>query len=195
MKKGFTLVELLVSVAVLSILGVIFLVVFSNSLRGGNKAQIVLAIKQNGQSVLETMDKTIRSSDDVVCVGSDKKIIVIAKDGDYTRYRFDPSPSPSPANGQILQDNPTMDPDDTQSGFINRICSPSTIMGTDSIVLTDTNTKTGISVISGEFRKDSKAGYNDVITIKFDIVQGVEVTPGTSSVIDPIRFETSIQLR
>lgn len=187
MKKGFTLVELLVSVAVLSILGVIFLVVFSNSLRGGNKAQIVLAIKQNGQSVLETMDKTIRGSDDVVCVDLSGTTIVIGKDGVYTRYQFiDPTPTD---NGKIQQDNP--DPEISEISCETSLIEP--------IALTDTNTETGVSVFvrvrESFFTRNKSSGFKDVITIKFDIAQGVGVTPGTSSVIDPIHFETSIQLR
>ena len=179
--------ELLVSVAVLSILGVIFLVVFSNSLKGGNKAQIVLAIKQNGQSVLENMDKTIRGADNIICVTNDT--LVIEKNGEYTRYYF--VAESSSANGQIQQDNPNPEIMEISSDPPT-ICVPPLI---DPVALTDTNTKTGVSVTSGSFTKDKPAGFKDVITIKFDIAQGVEVTPGTSSVIDPIHFETSIQLR
>ena len=82
-KKGFTLVEILVVIAILSVLGVLILTIFTRTLRGSNKSQIIGKIKQNGQSVLEQMDKTVRNSDKVVCVISSN--LVVVKNGIYTR--------------------------------------------------------------------------------------------------------------
>ena len=46
--KGFTLIEMIVVVAVLIIMGAILSQIFSNTLRGSNKAQVLSSIKQNG---------------------------------------------------------------------------------------------------------------------------------------------------
>lgn len=199
-QRGFTLVEILVSISILAIIGVLILNVFSGALRGGNKAQIVLAIKQNGQSILESMDKNIRGADGVVCINSQSgnKILVIVKNGIYTRYKFvDPAPA---INGQIQQDNPAKAANGSEGNvndFINRVCNSGDLLGLQSPIatLTDTNTKSGVSIQNGSFTRNEQAGFKDVITVKFDIAQGVGVAEGTSSVIDPVHFETTIQLR
>lgn len=198
---GFTLIEILVSIAVLSVIGILFLTVFSNSLRGGNKAQIMLAIKQNGQSVLENMDKTIRGADNVICVDSnDHKTIVIIKDGDYTRYRFiEPTAS---ANGMILQDKPTKGLE-ADTDFINNVCTLTDPMN-NAVILTDTNKDTGVSVMPAKnangidlhyFDRSQLPGSKDTVTVQFKVGQGVGVTAGTSSYVDPVTFKTTVQLR
>src|SRR5258708_9441813 len=148
MKKGFTLVELLVVIAILSILGVMILTIFTRSLRGNNKSQVIATIKQNGQSVLENIDKTIRNSDNVVCISIDLNTLVIVKDGTYTRYRFVPS-SPS-INGLIQQDTPIKQLDrltskeETDPVFVNRVCATADPM-IQPVVLTDTSLQSGVS--------------------------------------------------
>lgn len=185
--QGFTLVELLVTVTILGIIGLLFFSTFSSSLRGGNKAQIVLAIKQNGQSLLENLDKTIRGSDNVICVNV--STVVIIKDGIYTRYRFIDSTSSS--NGQIQQDNP--DPVGLTAELLDRMCTDS--MSQTPLILTDTNTTTGVSVQNGSFEREKLSGFKDVIIIQFDVGKGVGVVGGTSTIIDPVHFKTTIQLR
>lgn len=196
MKKGFTLMEILISIAVLSVIGVLIMVIFSRSLRGGNKVQIILAIKQNGQAILESIDKAVRSSDQVVCVNSTKNTLVIVKNGTYTRYRF--VVPVSAANGQILQDNPVPVAGIEQNNitlFINRVCGTTDPMMPDAVIITDTNKTTGVSVLNGSFSRDRLAGFKDVITIKFDVTQGIGVLSSQSVSIDPVHFETTIQLR
>lgn len=196
--QGFTLVELLVTVTVLGIIGLLFFSIFSNSLRGGNKAQIVLAIKQNGQSLLENMDKTIRGSDNVICVND--STLVIIKDGVYTRYRFI-APASS-TNGLIQQDNPAQPAERDIKLFVDNVCTDP--MDPNSNILTDTKLDTGVSV---DFAVDSlgnnlpfiernkESGFKDVITIQFALKQGVGVASSTTAVIDPVNFKTTIQLR
>ncbi len=194
-EKGFTLVEVLVSIAILSVIGVLIITIFSRALRGDNKAQITLAIKQNGQAILENLDKTIRSADQVVCVSSSNyKTIVLLKDGIYSRYRF--VDQTSSANGLIRQDNPTRiaGTEDDVNIFINRICNAADPMP-QAVILTDTNQVTGVSIQNGAFIRNKKAGYKDMITVKFDITQGTGVVGGASSGIDPVRFATTIELR
>src|SRR5687767_3480485 len=84
--RGFTLVELLVVIGVLSIFGVLILNIFTRTLRGSNKSQILSVMKQNGQLSLEIIDKTVRGSDRVICTTSNT--LVVVKNGSYTRFRF-----------------------------------------------------------------------------------------------------------
>lgn len=217
MKKGFTLVEILVVIAIVSVLGVLILTIFTRTLRGSNKSQIIGKIKQNGQSVLETMDKTVRDSDDVVCpvitspatvVTSDSLMVI--KNGIYTRYRFI---LPGTVNGLIQQDNPVKqnvsgtNREETDSEFRDRVCfSADTLVS--PITLTDTKSDTGVSVncvaaANGEpdcnnnpiFKRDRSAGFMDQVTIKFDLRPGVQASQAVAGQIEAVSFQTTIQLR
>lgn len=199
---GFTLVELLVVVAVLSIAGILVLTIFTRSLRGSNKSQIISNIKQNGQSVLENMDKTIRNADNVVCASSNN--LVVVNRGTYTRYRFiNPSPlSNPPVNGFIQKDNPEKQNvadsnpprQETDPEFVNRVCDSNNPM-LQATALTDINTKTGVSVENGLFTRGRQAGSKDSVTIKFNLLPGVSAPAAIVGQIEPVSFQTTVQLR
>lgn len=212
-QKGLTLVELLVVMAVLSIAGIFIFNILTSTLRGNNKTQIIGVIKQNGQAVLETMDKTIRNADKLVCVSKDKKSIVVVRNGIYTRYRFiDPFPELSPENnGLIKQDNPNKETTEadlltgkeyTDPAFANKVCANSDPMSPVT-VLTDTNPQTGVSIecidpgcdTNPIFKEDKSAGFKDQVTIKFVAKPGVKASEAVRGQIDPVTFQTTINLR
>lgn len=228
MKKGnltgFTLIEVLVVISLLSVVGVLILTIFTRTLRGSNKAQIIETIKQNGQSVLEQLDKTIRNSDNVVCptiippdTSAPSSNLVVVKNGTYIRYRFvAPSPPPNPTtNGFIQQDNPDKQDvagsnplrKETDSEFVNRVCGANDTMP-NSVTLTDTNPQTGVSVdciapdritpncsTNPIFSRNKSAGFRDQLTIKFDLWSGKGAPQSVTGLIDPVSFQTTIQLR
>lgn len=193
-RSGFTLVEMLVVIAVLSIFGLLILTIFTRSLRGGNKAQIIGIIKQNGQAVLEQMDKTIRNSDNVVCPSNDtpSTTLIVVQKGVYTRYRF--------TNDWIQLDNPSKTTDidtgqeETDTKFKNRVCTVNNQM-LQPTILTDTNLQTGVSVENGSFIRDKSAGFRDQVTIKFDLKPGVKAPEVIRGQIDAVNFQTTVQLR
>lgn len=224
MKRGFTLIEMLVVIGVLSIFGTLILSIFSKTLQGGNKSKIEGIIKQNGQSVLEQMDKTVRNADNVVCPTasssqsactsagcswiasslscqcSSSNLVVVNK-GTYTRFRFiAPSPSPNPtSNGLIEQDNPIKQPDlagkeETDSAFVTRVCDLSNPM-VNPTILTDTNTQTGVSSENYSFLRDKSAGVRDQVTIKFDLKPAVLAPAAIRGQINTVTFQTTIGLR
>lgn len=204
--NGFTLVEILVTMAIVSIVGLILVTIFTNTLRGSTKSQILAVIKQNGQSVLENMDKTIRNSDNVVCKGTPtNNTIVVVKNGVYTRYRIVLSTDGvvtaplscvgSGKNGCIVVDNPTPSASETTPPpFINRVCGSSDPMSSAQI-LTDTNTQTGIKVESGSFNLSPLPGYKNAATIVFSLKAGVGARQSIAGQIDPVEFKTTIGLR
>lgn len=198
---GFTLVEIVVVMGVLAVLGTIITIIFSRSLRGSNKAQILSAIKQNGQSVLEILDKNIRGADNVVCPppSSSSTTLVYETQGSYTRYRFIAPTTTSPLkNGKIIQDNPTPTEEESQqdpSVFLGRICNINDIIEENQITeITDTNPLSGVSV-AGHFERDSKEGFMDIVTVDFTVSPGVSASPGLGGDIDPVPFVTTITLR
>lgn len=198
-KKGFTLVEILVVISILSIAGVIILTIFTRILKGNNKAQILAAIKQNGQAVLENMDKTIRGADNVVCISLGKETIVVVQGGVYTRYKFVTPRLPDIANGLIQQDNPVQPETGNNSDinlFKDNVCTDP--MGTDAPVintLTDTDLQSGVSAENGSFNKNPQAGFKDTVTIKFQLTHALNAPAAVAGQIDPVNFETTIQLR
>lgn len=214
MKNGFTLIEMLVVLAILSIFGTLIVTIFSRTLKGGNKSQIISSIKQNGQAVLETMDKTIRNADNVVCLSNDNRTIIVVKNGTYTRYRIglktDISATPDNyplscqqdeqlnANGCIIQDNPGKQiisgAEETDPAFVSRVCLPQDTMA-KATVLSNTQLQTGVMVVSGSFLPDKSSGYKDQITIRFALNAGVNASAAAIGQIDDVNFQTTIQLR
>lgn len=197
MNKGFTLVEILVVIAITAIVGTILVAIFANTLRGSNKAQILSNIKQNGQAVLENMDKTVRGADNVVCTSADGTTLTVVRNGLYTRYKF--FPSSADANGYIQQDNPVLPETGTSSVCTDPIGTDAPAVNT----LTDTGTRTGVSVdcvLSGcaarpVFSRNSSEGYKDQIIIQFNLKPGTGVPQAISDQIDPVTFKTTIGLR
>lgn len=210
MKNGFTLVEILVAMAIVAIMGTILVVIFTNTLRGSNKAGILANIKQNGQAVLENMDKTIRGADNVVCVSDPANTVAVVKNGIYTRYRIALSSDGigtvplscigTGKNGCIVYDNPAKqidsdtDQPETDRAFIDRICSVSDPMS-EAAVLTDTNPASGVSVGGGKFAKNPQSGFKDSVTVVFTLSPGVSASSVVASQIDPVTFQTTLELR
>lgn len=206
MSKGFTLAEILVVIAIVAIIGTILVLIFTNTLRGSNKSQILSAMKQNGQAVLDGMDRIIRSADNVVCptVGSSNTAVIV-KNGIYSRYRITLAgdtggSAPSDCigmgkNGCIVLDNPTPLPSETTPQlFLNRICNLTDPMFTAQI-LTDTNPLTGVSIESGSLSVSKPPGFKAIVTVSFVLKPGVSVPQVITSQIDPVTYQTTIELR
>lgn len=202
---GFTLVEILVVIAIFAIVGTILVTVFANTLRGSNKSQILANIKQNGQAVLDTMDRTIREADNIVCVTPSGDTLVIVKDGLYTRFRFIGS---TIANGSIQQDTPLQPPPPAAESdiylFKRSLCTDDTNPLVNPTTLTDTNPQTGIAVVYSKdsigndlpiFDENPDPGYKNSLIIQFSLKPGIQTSSIITSQIDPVSFETTIGLR
>ncbi len=63
------------------------------------------------------------------------------------------------------------------------------------VILTDTKSQTGISVESGLFTRDRSAGFKDQVTIKFIVKPGVQAPAAVAGQIDPVTFQTTVELR
>lgn len=198
MKNGFTLIEIIVVIAVMAILGVIITEIFIRSLQGSEKAKVLATIKQNGQAVLDVIDKTVRNSDNVVCpvvipptISASSNTIAVVKNGLYTRFRI----KVYPTDLHILQDNPVPSSTSTQRQFLLDICTDLDYSGTTVFPITDTNTRTGVRVGSGSFTRQKATGYKDISTIQFTLIPGIDAGFLITSSIDPVEFKTSVELR
>jgi len=200
-RNGFTLVEIIVVLAITAILGLVLTQIFYSTLRGGSKAQVLSVVKQNGQAAVEAIDKTIRSADKVVnlcpspfgihasavqtgldcttnCSG-----IVITKNKVYTRFLYIPADFSDTNNGYIAMDNLTSPSECLSSTF-----------GTNLSVLTDKDSKTGVSIESGIFSLSRLAGTEDVVTISFSVKPGSSIQSAYPD-ISGTPFKTTVKLR
>jgi prepilin-type N-terminal cleavage/methylation domain-containing protein len=206
--KGFSLIEMLVVIVVVSIFGLLMLQIFTQTLRGNNKARVVSSLKQNGQFVLETMDKEIRNSQSVICplipassnnTASDS-ILLRLKDGKYNWYKY--SPATSTQNGQIMVGEIKSTSISLDPSLLANFCTtgPSSTDYVSNSSLTNTDIKTGVSVVmqpspDDNFITREKVGDVDVITIKFQVSKAINMPSAFVDQVDPVVFQTTVQVR
>lgn len=213
--QGFTLIETLVSIGIITVIGIIISALLTSNFQGSAKTQLISVAKQNGQTALNVMDNAIRNADSVVCPanGGTSNVVTVIKNGEYTRFRYiAPEPTASPtSNGQIIQDFPipveTAAVSQSQCNDLDINLTPSCpetfcrIFPADNDTayqLTDTNTSTGVSVTpkAGDyiFTVQRRAGVRDFVEIKFQIGSAIN-SPTGAQTIEPIPFQTSLQVR
>lgn len=203
--NGFTLIEILVVIAILGILGFILTDILTQVLRGQNKINIVNRIKQNGQLVLDNLSNEIRSAEKVICVGKNTNntgsslndSIVIFKSGNYTRFRF--IPPTINTNGYFTSENFTKDSfeDITDQNMCSR-----DIDFVTPINLTDKDTINGISidydVSQPIFKKQApQPGFSDIILIRFRANGGVSAGKTSETTVSEggVLFTTAVAVR
>src|SRR3989344_4232759 len=67
-KNGFTLLEFLVVIGLLSLTIGSILLFLTSVLKGTNQANVTSEVKQNGQVVLDALESQIRKATDAVCL-------------------------------------------------------------------------------------------------------------------------------
>jgi prepilin-type N-terminal cleavage/methylation domain-containing protein len=68
-EKGFTLLEILVVIGIIGIITGITSDIFIQIIKASNKANIVTEIKQNGDAVLNQLDRLVRNADSIAFFG------------------------------------------------------------------------------------------------------------------------------
>lgn len=85
--KGFTLIELLVSMTIMMIVGMMIIIVFFSALRGANKSQVLISVRQNGNFALSQMSREIRQAEQASCPSPDRVQITSAEDQSIATYQ------------------------------------------------------------------------------------------------------------
>ena len=113
MKKGFTLVELLISVGLVLIIGTIGTSVIASILRSYNKAHIINEIEQNGNYVLSLMESQIRNARSVSPTDTTTQTLTVTSQGgsSSTFYIID-----SGGTGVVRKDTEVLTNNDLVSG-------------------------------------------------------------------------------
>lgn len=68
-QKGFSLLEILVVVSVIGIIAGITSDIFIQIIKSSNKANIITEIKQNGDAVLNQLERIIRNAEEITAIG------------------------------------------------------------------------------------------------------------------------------
>jgi prepilin-type N-terminal cleavage/methylation domain-containing protein len=66
--RGFTLLELIVSIAAISLISVVLSQTFFTSLRSNTKTEVTKEVKQNGELALENLTRMVQNSANIVSV-------------------------------------------------------------------------------------------------------------------------------
>ncbi|EKD90598.1 MAG: hypothetical protein ACD_30C00112G0039 [uncultured bacterium] len=192
-KKGFSLLEVVIGIAILGLIGSFLGGILTRVYKGNSKTTLVGNIKQNGQTALNTLDTAIRNAETVVCpLNSSLSDVIVLQDkgGNYIRFKYYPQPANNLYNGFIEQDMLTLsDPNQALT-----LCSAP---NQAPFSITDQNTKSGVSVLSGSFQVNKIRGLKDVVSISFQIGSPVAGGSGFENTIEgnSIGFQTSVQIR
>lgn len=208
--NGFTLLEMVVVIAVMGVLGVIFTDILVQTLRGENKVKALNRVKQNGQMVLERLTNEIRQAQNIVCAGQfvpysqgANDTLVVFTQGIYKRFMFIKADLPSSRNGAILMDSFTENDTGQLYKTPANMCTSLPRFTQRQINLTDPDPVTGVSIsFDGYpppplFNRSVKEGYNDIVTIRFRVSAGVKAGSAYETTVKDggILFATSVGAR
>lgn len=98
--RGFTLIEILIVIALMAVLTGVGADLFINSLKAYQKSQIMNQLSQNGNYVMSTILNTARNAKEV-SVDDAKKILTIKEQGG-TNITFNLKPSPQDSRVGII---------------------------------------------------------------------------------------------
>ena len=196
--NGFTLIEALISISILGIVGLIAMNILSRTFQGSSKSSLIGDVKQNGEIALNILDKTIRTSDAMICSVSNSTESILAiytKDGQYLRFKIVNQPVDKSYNGYIQEDMPQV----TNPALANSsLCDFGAYPENQKYFLTDNNTQTGVSVISGNFTVNKNAGFKDLVNISFDLGPPIGTGFSFDQVLgggNVVSFKTTVELR
>lgn len=193
-QKGFTLIEILAVLGILSVTVASTMLFLNSVFRASNQANVTTELKQNGQAVLDSLEREIRNSSATVShktgdAGSPSSDLptnatnhLRLERADGTLFNvacFKPPSDPGEHNGWIgiSNDNPTSD------------LQYQSLTNKDEVNGVDT------SSCSLFIDKASEGGVEPaVVNIEFVINQGVK-SPSRKDFLANVRFKTAISLR
>lgn len=83
--SGFTLLEMIVSMAIIALVSVVLSQVFIATIRTNTKTELLKDMKQNGELALETMTRMIQNAKSVACV-LDESVTIVNSDTGQTTF-------------------------------------------------------------------------------------------------------------
>ena len=195
--NGFTLFELLVVVAVMIVIGLVGSDILINVVKGSNKVEIINKVKQNGSSVLDQMERKIRSATVVYSSvnGNGTGVVVDAiNNGQCLTQIITKSAGPPDVYTKFF-----LVAEGAQNGYIATAQAATLaslpVSAALSQSITNTDGVSGVSLASGAcFDTTYSAGYPLVVTISFTLQQAKNA-PSRQDFVATVPFKTTISLR
>ncbi len=179
LKKGFTLIEIVVVMGLLAFVTGSALILLTNILRGNNQGNVNAEVKQNGQAVLDTLDSQIRNAEDVV--------------------PFSPMGATGGGFKLLKGDNPFLhvfcvnESGQTNGWIGTSLLPPPNVDSTTT--LTNIDPVSGVSIKNCSFKPIAKTSSDPaLLSISFDVSQGVSA-PSRQDFNATSHFQTTISLR
>ena len=170
-KKGFTLLEVLVTTAIIGVLFVVSSSIFINTIRSANKANITNEAKENSSLLIESLQRDVRNSTGAsVNPGGDTLTISTAASVVPIIWR---------CNIEATANN-----------YVSRQAA----VGTE-LTITNRDPVNGVSVVDCSNFFTVTAGANYLLTIDFGFTQGKGVTGGSQDIQTLVSHKVSISAR
>ena len=196
--KGFSLIEVMITIAVIAVVGGLSLAIFTQTLSTSRQSGSLSDLKQNGERAANIIAEVVRNAEAIICYGPadgmTKNIVVVrTAAGKYTRFRFAP---PSPPTGTP-----------TQNGYIARLDNLTTaqLSGPNALsefcslgnngetIITNNNSQSGVSISDGQFIRISGNLSKDTISVSFNV--NPSLTSGGTMGSNSQHIETTVQVR
>ena len=173
--RGFTLLEFLIVIGLLSITIGSILLFLTSVLKGTNQANITSEVKQNGQVVLDTLESQIRNASDASLILT-TYIKLLRQNADPLHIRC---VNPAGENGRI---EIAVSTDQPATNFTS-ITSQDTVSGVDI-------TYCSFTIIP------TSGGVSDppIVSVSFTVNQGVDAASRADFMAN-VSFQTTISLR
>lgn len=187
--KGFTLIEILVVVALLSTVGLITAVILYSSLRGGEKTKLILSAKENGNYAVSIFSREARYANYFYGLSPDGATSSYSVDACSSAVSYPYAKIVNSANEELVfacvGNGITLTRDGKTENLIN-------------------TTQVGVVPSSCGFTcKSATTVGSYTLGLSFQLIDRFSVTPSASvenvvfekRLVSPIRFETSVTLR
>ncbi len=188
-KRGFTLVELLVGLGLLALTTGSALLFLTSVFRGSNQAAVITEVKQNGQSVLDSLERQIRDASDArqmqgaeLPLGAVNGAVLTLPGVNRTLYAVCFATTPA-ANGWIGLANMQTGAAPSLSDYKSLTNNANLIEGVDVSVCS-------FSVVMASAGSSSPA----IVSLNFTINQGI-LAPSRRDFLSNAQFRTTISLR
>lgn len=167
-RDGFTLLEMVVAIAIVALLSVVVSQIFLITLRTNTKTEVLKDMKQNGEIALESIVRAIQNAASITCT-SPQSIIVEHTDTTSTTFACESTAS--------------------QTRFIKTTAIGSTYLTAENVTLGGTDC--GSSTLTFTCDPTNEAATS--VTIVFHLAQ--QGTPSEAFEQSSVSFQTSVTMR
>lgn len=158
-QKGFTLIEVLVTTAVIGILAVMSSVILINTVRNSNKANITNEAKENLALIAEYLERDVRRAVSASVAGN--VLDVINSDGTVTEWTCQP--------GAV-----------NVNSFVRRDLQNSSGTSLYAASLTNRDSQEGVQWTVCQFRQSGPSDDESIITLDITLTEGARASGGPS---------------